>query len=1195
MESTMNKTIAFKRTFLSLLVGAFGSPHALQAAPLDLVQYPAGSASIEPAPNVIVSVDDSGSMGAAGMTSLRDALKKTFAASNLPDGRVRLAWQSMNRCSGIPSAMAACSGKNTIKPLEGTHRTNFLTWVDTLTNGGWTPSFPMVRAAGDYLRTTGDNSPWNKMPGTADPAPMTCRKAYHIFMTDGEWNGANGTAAFADADRMTQVRVLNGTSANLDGTTWTLPDGKTYDHTSNQTRVYRDSWGYASFTAQRRTRTCSTCSWTAWTNYTDNNGMNTLADLAFRDWATDLQPGIANEMVPIINKSENETFGTGLSATTLQEYWNPKNNPAKWQNMVTYSIGFNGGDPPNPNGAANLTIPSGTAGDWPTFANAGAIDERTHAGDFWRIVTGEKQWPTPFCGTSGNMPCESQRNTTLLEENRLNNPTARDQYTDGLISRARMYELWHMAINGRGKFMPATNSDELAQAFTKILTQIIEDTSNPITSFASSSTSFAKAGVGAFVSGYDANGWKGYVRSDAIAKKTGTRSANPTWGIKTGEPTPKDRMTTADKLDALSATDITNRLILTTNDSTKNGVAFEWETGTTKLSTIQKTLMKDGGTDEWGEKRVNFIRGDRTFEGTTSTAPFRVRTSRQGDIVNSGILYVAEPSSGLGLPGYAKFTTDFKKRTPMIYVGGNDGMLHGFTANESATGAKDGGTEKIAYVPKGVIANLSALSKPGYNHRYYVDGSPYSGDVDWGIVGTPDWRTLLVGTLGAGGKGYFVLDVTRPGSTDGSITDTFTKTNAANLVVLDQTWHKDDPTANTASNPEADIGHILAEPVMDDTNAYKVTQITRMNNGKWAVVMGNGYNSKNERPVLLIQFVDKATGDFSLHRIVAATTGDNATTNGLSAPRLVDINSDGIPDVAYAGDLKGNLWKFNIASSSPTDWGMAFSGSPLYTAKYVSGGSTSAQPITTVPSVRPNDRFLTTGEPVGGMMVAFGTGRSLTEGDRTDTSKQSIYSVLDNTRYKLAGGKVVEDLATVTPTPVGTGTGSLVEQKVDGGSKAGAGLSTGRVFWEMTQNTVDFSTKKGWYFHLPDQGERLLKPMMFHDASNILMMWTQIPASGGNSVVESCNPTPKEEKQYLTLMNIVDGKRASVQLLDRNGDGLYNNTDDNVFRMPTPEGPKSIMKAPDGKTEITNADGTKEPPIAPMPEQAMRPSWRQLQ
>lgn len=1170
----MNKQLVFKRTLLSLLIGGMGSHHALMAAPLDLVQYPAGTASVEPAPNVIVSVDDSGSMGSTGITSLKDALKATFATSNIPDDRIRLAWQSMNRCSGIPSTMTACASKNTMKSLSGTHRTNFMTWVDTLTASGWTPSFPMVRAAGDYLRTTGANSPWNKTPGTADPSPMTCRKAYHIFMTDGEWNGADGTAAYADADRMTQTRLLNGTSANLDGTLTTLPDGTIYDPTSDQTRVYRDSWGYASFTAQKRTRTCSTCSWTAWQNYTDNNGMNTLADLAFRDWASDLQSTIANAMVPVIKKSGPETFGTGASATTLQEYWNPKNNPATWQNLVTYTIGFNN--------AADLSIPSGTAGNWPAFDADAPIDEATHSGDFWSLVTGAKAWPTPFCGAAGDKPCESQFSSTLLQDNKLGNPTARDQYTDPLISRARMYELWHMAINGRGKFMPATSSTALADAFKKILNQIIEDTTKPITSFATTSTNNTRTDIGEFISGYDSNGWKGYVRSDAIAKNTGARSANPAWGVKAGSP-PNDRVTTADKLDALAA--YSSRVILTSNDSTGTGVPFEWETGTTKLSAAQKTLLNAGSL---GEGRVNFIRGDRSLEGNVTGKPFRVRQSRQGDIVNSGIWYVAEPASNYSYPGYLAFTKANKNRVPMIYVGGNDGMLHGFSAIN--------GEEKIGFVPKGVIANLPALTDPAYIHQYYVDGSPFTGDVNWGAAGSPDWRTLLVGTLGAGGKGYFILDVTKPGTTDSTISSNFNTASAADLVVMDKTWHKNDTLANDTTKPEADIGHIFANPVLDATNTFKSTQLTLMNNGHWAVVMGNGYNSANERPVLLIQFVDKANSNTSLKRIVAASTGDNVVQNGLSAPRLVDINGDGTPDVVYAGDLKGNLWKFDISSANPNDWSVAFGGQPLYKAVYASGASSTPQPITAPPSVKANDRYLLDGTQVGGMMVAFGTGRNITEGDRTDTaSKHTIYSVIDNTKYKIiSNGKIEVDTAAVTPTPVGTGVSQLVQQTLTSGSIAGAGVSSGRAFWSISQNPVPFDTKKGWYLHLPEAGERLLKPMSFYDGSNNLAVWTQIPASGGNSVEETCTPSPQEEKQYLSLLNIMDGKKPGVQVMDQNGDGLYNNvTDNNVSRMTVAKGAQSSVTGKD-TIKITGSTG-QEDILARMPEQPMRPSWRQLQ
>ena len=132
---------------------------------------------------------------------------------------------------------------------------------------------------------------------------------------------------------------------------------------------------------------------------------------------------------------------------------------------------------------------------------------------------------------------------------------------------------------------------------------------------------------------------------------------------------------------------------------------------------------------------------------------------------------------------------------------------------------------------------------------------------------------------------------------------------------------------------DKDIGNITARPVLDENNPMRTTQITRMNNDRWAVVMGNGYNSTNQRPVLLIQYLD---GNMELKRIAAtadAVGTGKANDNGLSAPRLVDINGDGRPDVAYAGDNLGNLWKFDLTNVSDASWGVAFSGQPLFTAK----------------------------------------------------------------------------------------------------------------------------------------------------------------------------------------------------------------------------------------------------------------------
>ncbi|NMM08465.1 PilC/PilY family type IV pilus protein [Polaromonas sp.] len=1138
----MRKNLVVTRTLVSILIGAIGAPNAALAAQWPLAQYPAGSASREPAPNVIVSVDDSGSMGATGIATLKDALKQTFVASNVPDDQIRLAWQSMNRCSGIPSDSTACGNKNGMKPLSGAHRTNFFTWVDTLVQGNGTPSHQMVRNAGDYLKRTdlAINSPWASLPGTTLNPVISCRKSFHIFMTDGGWNSSEptDTSKHIDGDRKTLAyRALGigsgSTSGNIDGSSFTLGDGLTpYTANSSQTKIYYDQWGFG-----------------------DTDGLNTLSDLTFYYWATDLQPSIANDLKPTIKKSGDETFGTGSSATTIPEFWNPKNDPATWQHMVNYTIGFGAG-----------------ASAWtgsPVFDKADP-----YGGDFSKLIQGTTTWPSPLCGNnskgSGNNACDAAAGYSVRDNE-------------------RRVELWHTAINGRGKFVPAPDAAALVTAFKDIIGTIIADTSTPITSFTSASSSVTRTGTEQYSSGYAASKWSGYVKSDKLAQRTGTTSASTDWGIKTGVAAPNNYITTADKLDALAATDITNRLILTTNDATSAGVSFEWSTGTALLSAAQKTLLN---TDTKGQDRVNFLRGDRTKEGNTTLLPFRIRDSRQGDIVNSAVWYVGTPASNYSFDNYRTFASSHKARLPMLYVGGNDGMLHGFSAKD--------GSEKIAYVPKGVINNLPALSGPSYTHAYYVDGSPFSGDVNWGTT-SPDWHTLLIGSLGAGGKGYFVLDVTKPGTTatDGTGTATnFAKSNAASLVVMDNTVPKDDATG------DADIGHIMAAPVVDDTNLQKVTQITRMNNGRWAVVMGNGYNSTNERPVLLIQYLD---GNKELKKIAAApvktgtptSTDAIATGNGLSAPRLVDINGDGKPDVVYAGDLQGNMWKFDVSSALESEWSMAFSGSPLFTAVHTSGSSSSAQPITAPPIVKPNDRG------VGGLMVAFGTGRNLTEGDRTDTaSKQSIYSVLDNTRYKLSSGKVVIDTSLVTPAAVGTGVSNLKQQTVvTTTSFDGSGVSTGRKFWNVSQEIVDYEgtgtgrvgAKKGWYLNLPETGERILDPMSFYDGSNNLEVLSEVPGSGGSVAEESCNPPVTLPRKYRTFLNIMDGKKPGVQILDVNGDGAYSaavDKDKGVSRM---EASIKEGRTTNTKTETRKGSDGKEDKFAKMPELPMRPSWRQLQ
>ena len=1199
----MHKKPVFKPTFISFFISTLGMPPIALAAsnPWDLAQYPAGAASRMPAPNVIVSVDNSGSMGDAGIKALKNALKEAFKPENVPDDSIRLAYQSMWSCNTIPSSHTSCNGNNYMQVLRGkadpkdnSHRGRFLKWVDTLSDGGNTPTHNMMGNAGEYLKTTGANSPWNATPGIADSKPVNCRRAYHVLMTDGGWNYYNDYPMFNGEYKTKTAEIYDNNLDNIDGTEKSLPDGKSYNPASGETRIYADPWGRQTVDAgqpyyawkgnnnieyssenncKKATTNCRRYIEFGWRDV-----VPTVSDQAFYYWSTDLQPSIENKLNPIITKSGDETFTVGSKSQTVTEYWNPKNNPANWQHMINYTIGYKG--------AATWPVVSTDPVFGPVFGST------TFDGDFAKLIVGDKKWSNPI-----QPPLHADRMPSRDGYEWYTVPSGTERYpktfevgtsdVDAHVEEMRQQELWHIALNSRGKFFPAPEPEDLVKAFKDLVGSIVTDNKTPMTSVANSSASQTRNDSSKFNAGYEALGWKGYLTSDTVAKITGKHSANEKWGVKTGYTYPNNRISTADKLDALSETDITKRLILTHNDT--KGVSFEWASDDSTLNATQRGYLNAGAL---GNDRLNFVRGNRMKEGDTTTKPFRIRESRQGDIVNSQVWYVAQPVSNFSDKGYSKFAKDHKNRLPMLYVGGNDGMLHGFSA--------ENGQEKIAYVPKGVIQNLPELTKPDYKHLYFVDGSPFSGDVNIGSDSSPNWRTFLVGTLGAGGKGYFVLDVTKPGSpstiTSSAVDNEFSKNNASTLVLMDKTAHKDQFTTQSTTDINADIGHIFASPVVDDSNPHYTNQVALMNNGRWAVVMGNGYNSANQRPVLLIQYL--SGNDTSIKAIPAVTSLESpiAQRNGLSAPRLVDINGDGTPDVVYAGDLLGNMWKFDVSSNTESDWNIAFSGKPLYTARYESGGSSTAQSITTPPLVKINSRGAT------GLMVAFGTGRNITEGDRTDSSVQTIYSVLDNTLYKtkkLTSPKdknIVEISNKVTPEALGSGTSNLIEQTVGSKKISGSGVSAGLNFWEVSQNKVEFTgtgAKKGWYMHFPETGERLLQSASFYDGSNILEVISTVPGSGGSIEEESCAPSPKDPRKYSTFLNIMDGKKASVQIIDVNGDGIYNSDDTPVSRM---DAPLVESKTFDKDFEIrTSGDGKQQVKLGKMPESPLRPSWRQLQ
>ena len=1161
----------FKKTILASLIGTALAPQASWS--LDLAQSPPGTVEPYVAPNVIVSVDDSGSMnyclnkesasncinktnandltvpnadGSWPLNSrrinvLKYALKQVFEDKDLlPDGKIRLSWQVMHNNGGSPNAdnvNTSAMNQNSMRVLDNTHRNNFLTFAGKLSALNGTPTHKMFSQADAYMRGgLSKNSPWASIPGAKAAPYLSCRRNYHIVMTDGRWNSETSATSAGEQDN----------------TPKTLPDGTIYS--TSQTNIYRQAYS------------------------------NTLADWAFKSWSSNLQPSLYDpslqeKQVQLSSEYRKAPATELIGGVNLQKFWNPKYDPANWPHMVTYTIGFSQmaytWKQDFDQAKFNITAPS-------TMIPFG------YDGSYPNLINGTKTWP--------DMDSEDQR----------------------------ALDLWHSAINGRGRFFAVQQGADLERAFRMILQQISTETEPDRGSTAASgSPSLTGGGVDTFGVNYDPKkAWKGWITGQTTTTlkqldgsfKT-TTSAIPGWSGKD----------TAQRLDDIPAASLDNRLILSWSDKNLFGVPFKWATDESNLSTNQKAffnLKLDGTSDSNGQNRLKYVRGDRSLEGTddplnyTSPKIFRQRQSRQGDIVNSKIWYVSTPVINYPLKGYSDFTDSQKSRSPMFYVGGNDGMLHGFSAKD--------GNEKLAYVPRGVLPSLGRLSDPSFNdnHKYFVDGSPMTGDIDVGTSTTPQWRTMLVGSLGAGGKGYFSLNVTNPSA--------FTESNAQNLVTLDRTRHINEtspdctiiatPAEKNTCEENNDIGHIFVDPVIDESNPLRASQITRLNNNRWAVVMGNGYNNKNERPVLLIQYLDGAK---ELVRIVATGSaltgaGPNTTENGLSAPRLVDINGDGRSDIVYAGDLKGNMWKFDITSNLPSKWNVAFAGQPFITVKGPASPTTSLiartipQPITAPPSARANDRKGSTGASVGGMMVAFGTGQNVTKSDPNSVVVQSIYSVLDNTRYKNVGEFVEICKSTGSgpePTPSGqcnidssflpsavSGVGQLAARSINTASPfAGDSTDTaGRTYWKMnTPTAINWGTQKGWYMDLPETGERLLKPMNYFDSSNILAVYSQVPAKGNDASLdpneESCKLASVDaERQYLTLLNIMDGTKPTIQVLNL----ATTSTGYGSSRMSLTKGSQTLVVTSPFHATNSGAGG-REDLLRRMPEQSMRPSWRQ--
>jgi type IV pilus assembly protein PilY1 len=749
---------------------------------------------------------------------------------------------------------------------------------------------------------------------------------------------------------------------------------------------------------------------------------NTLADVALYYYGgaagtNDLRPTLDNN-VPTTNKDTNGR-----------------------QHMVTFTLGL------GLDGLLTYRSDYETAG----------------SGDFFDIKQGTKRWPVPVA----------------------NAPTALD-------------DLWHAAVNGRGVFFSAKNPEELSSGLAETLNQL----QARVGAGAAAATSNLQPVAGdnfAFTAQYQTANWIGDVKARTIDLSTGVVSQVQLWSAATlleGVPYSNRAIYTFDP------TDNTGNLL--------KHFCWPGEGGTTcsdgsGLDATEQTFFHPSQVPQWasytsgqkdtatqssgpswtganaGQHLVNWLRGSGAHNDTgqsINTDLFRERLQRLGDVINAQPAYVKKAPFGYTDTGYAGFKRCTEgtgtgcaaaqhpypaiSRRGTVYAASNDGMLHAFetdlnndpyfqtagigtavTTDDTFTGNNTGnGSERWSYIPKVVLDGLYELADTSipFPHSYHVDASPAVGDI---CISTPcagqnDWRTILVAGLNSGGRGYYALDITNPLAPKAL----WEFTNSTNCVVTDLNGR---PTATLPLGgdykSDCHMGLSYGNPLI----------AKRKSDGKWVVIVTSGYNNNvnGGDGNGYLYMLDAVTGDI-LHRL-GTGVGSAASPSGLAKINgwVDDATTDNTLLAVYGGDLEGNLWRFQLDSTS---------GSYLRVTKVANlvNDAGDRQPVTVRPELGEVEA-----NGVKKRVVMVGTGKFLEEVDKTGSPvgtfiRQTIYGLRDD--LAVAGaGPVISDVRSA----------GLVKVRQ---FAAGTGPDTRTV---AAGTAPDWINDYGWLIDLPDTGEHV--------------------------------------------------------------------------------------------------------------------------
>jgi type IV pilus assembly protein PilY1 len=619
--------------------------------------------------------------------------------------------------------------------------------------------------------------------------------------------------------------------------------------------------------------------------------------------------------------------------------------------------------------------------------------------------------------------------------------------------------LWTSGEMANGQKRPnnyfvASQPDQMVSGLKRAFSDIAGQLRVFTTSFSTALPQVASTGNASYSAQYDSASWTAEISGNkANFNSSGEPELTPVWSANA-------------KLQTLVAGTgwDTQRTVVSYNNSGNAGVPFRLSNLSASQQLALDTAYRTGND---AADFLNYVRGDASNEesSTTSTAStkYRNRLRPLGDVVGSRARAVVGPSapySGAANPGYNTFRVNYKDRLPMVYVGSNDGMLHAFNGSINAGG--DGGTEVFAYVPGAVIAGptgspaangLQTRGDPDFTHRFFVDGTPATFDIDFGRTqggsGT-DWRTILVGSLGKGGKSYYALDITDPTALNAVATGSARETAVAAKVL----WEFKD----------TDLGFTFGEPIAVKLRKYG-----------WVLVFGSGYNNTDGKGYIFI--VNPRTGGL-LEKIVTGPAAAGVEDAGLAHVQAFVLDrTDGTADTLYAGDLSGNLWRVDVGDASAS-----YAAFKLATLSNAAGD---LLPVTSRPLVvvQPgnNRRWIT-----------VGTGRLLNNADVSGGGvSQAFFAIMD-------GNNLRPNSAAQLPS----------------GMSFPLGRNKLKELTDLTKKiTLDLSSEIGWWFDLGKDaglGWRVLNdPTSFYGAVTFSSM---LP-----SVSDACNPSGQSRVYSIDL------------------------------------------------------------------------------